>query len=279
MLLSLCGTLLPGCASWIRSSAFEATSDLLRGLDATIQRQPDIELVRDGVPTLLLLLDSLTRARPDDVELRRRAALTFSSYAQAFLADTDRARLLNEQARTHGWELLRLVGFPDPVTSDFDEFLAAVQGSEAIDALYAAGSAWLGWILSDTESMEAVADVPRALALLDRVLDIDPDHDSGAVHLVFAVYFAAQPRGAGQDLERSREHFRRAIELRGAASLLPRVLRAEFIGKATLDEAFFVDELRAVLDVPRGSDDRDALTNALARRRARELLAHKDDFF
>ena len=96
--------------------------------------------------------------------------------------------------------------------------------------------------------MEALAELPKALALVERVLALNERYGNGSSHLVFAIFFSVQPPGAGQDLDRSRHHFERAIELAGEGNLLPRVLYAEHFGKATLDEEFFVETLSRVVD-------------------------------
>lgn len=270
---------LPACSSVIRYSAQSAAAEVVNGLNQSIRRQPDPELVRQGLPTLLLLLDGLTIAEPEELGLRRQASYIYSTYAQAFTEGEPRALLLHEKARGHALALLELLEIADPVYAPFDEFQAAVDSCESIDDLYVAGSSWLGWILADTNSMDAVADVPRALALLERVMELDADHANGGAHLVFGLYKVGQPRGAGQDLVAGRAHFDRAIELAGSDALLPRVLRAEFLGKATLDRDYFVAELEKVVESPRNPDSPNALENALARERAKQLLSRADRIF
>jgi hypothetical protein len=127
--------------------------------------------------------------------------------------------------------------------------------------------------------MAALVQLPRALALTPRVLELDESYGEESSHLAFAILFAIQPRGAGQDLERSRSHFERAVELAGPENFLPRVLYAEHFGKATLDQDFFVSTLSDVLagDPARFPENR--LLSELAQRRARVLLSQQEDFF
>lgn len=278
--LTLAGCLLlSGCASWIQGSTTAAASRILSGFTTSLETQSDTQLVEQGLPTLLLLLDGLVASQPDDPELRRQASQAYSTYCRAFVEDEKRQLLLYERARSHGLALLEQLGFEDPVYSPFEQFEAELANLDSARDAYIVGSAWLGWILADPESMDAVADGPRALALLEHGFELDPNYGNGAMHLVFAIYKASKPRGAGQDLQGSRMHFDRAADLAGPDALLPRVLRAEFLGKATLDRDYFESELEQVLARERTPGSANALSNSLARERASKLLAQIDRIF
>ena len=146
--------------------------------------------------------------------------------------------------------------------------------------LYAAGTAWLGWIMSQPGSMAALSELPKALAVMQRALELDETYENGGAHMVFGIYYASQPVGAGQDLAKSRAHFERALDLAGPGNLMPQVMYAEFYGKAAADEALFKKTLERVLEQQQtGADSRHALTNAIAVERARTLLQQRSDYF
>lgn len=273
-----------GCG-FARSAARSASANAVEGLVTSLSKQSDPELVRQGLPTILLLLDGLVESSPEDPQLLRSATNAYTSYCQAFLfseEDNDRAIKLYGWARGYGLRLLRQRPFyAAALEGSSDEYDAAIQQFTVDDVpdMHAASAAWLGWIIADNQSMDALADLPRALALTQRVLELDEGYGDGSGHLVFGLYYAVQPRGAGQDLEKSKHHFERAIELAGPGNLLPRVLYAEHYGKVTLDQDFFVSTLNDVLATdPEEHPDR-RLLNELARERAESLLAAQEDLF
>jgi hypothetical protein len=250
-----------------------------------ISQQPDPELVRTGAPALLLFVDSLLASAPDDAGLLRAAASAYTGYTQAFLmADADQARaaILTERAKGYALRLLdRRSSLATARRDGPDRFEAALQrlGRRDVEDLYVAGGAWLAWILVRPDSMAALAELPQALAVMRRVLALDGTHAAGGVHVIFGIYYASQPPGAGQDLPRSREHFQRALALAGDNNLMASVLYAEFYAKAAGEKQLFTDLLSTVLARKPGTDEAFAFDNALARERARELLGRVDELF
>ncbi|MCX7817842.1 MAG: TRAP transporter TatT component family protein [Kiritimatiellae bacterium] len=266
----------------LRSAATAAVEPLANDLAASLQRQRDAELVRDGAPSLILLMDGLAESsgRPAAALAAARARV---AYATAFLGreDRERARLMYARARDQALGVLSASGaLRDPVASPIPQFEAQVArlGRRHVPALYTAAIAWLGWILNSDGAPEALAQLARPVAMMRRVAELDPDHDRGGVHLFFGIYCAVQPAGAGRDLAASRRHFERAQTVAGDGALMPRVAMAEYYARYAMDRELFdrlLAEVEAHADDPPGLE----LPNALARRRARELRALADEWF
>ena len=263
-----------------------ANLNVVQNFFVAVRRNPDPELVRQGLPTILLLVDSFLVNSPDDAELLLVATNAYNNYCLAFLSEEDsengRAADLYDRAREYGLRLIRQKPFFDAALDQpIETYDAALQKftKDDVPHIQAAASAWLGWIIADPGSMEALAELPKALALAERALELDESYGDGSSHLVFALFYVVQPLGAGQDLDRSRTHFDRAIELAGPGNLLPRVLYAEHFGKATLDEEFFDAQLKKVLSVDPKDYPDSRLLNELAQQQARRLLANREDIF
>jgi len=172
-------------------------------------------------------------------------------------------------------------------TGDIDRFETALQrfGRKDLPDLYATGSAWLGWITSNPDSMAALAELPMAMAVMRRCLELDDAYADGGIHLLFGIYYASQPPGAGQDLPRSKQHFERAMAIPGEHSLLPVVLYAEIYAPMDPDEQLCRRLLEGVLEKAEhvscadpDARDPNALTNAVAVERARRLLAEMEEY-
>jgi len=86
----------------------------------------------------------------------------------------------------------------------------------------------------------------RAKVLMDRMLELDPGFERGAVLFSHAIYHIAAPPGAGRDLDLAAEYFDRAIEA-GPSSLLVRWGRAKYFHVKTGDRDAFRRDLEWVL--------------------------------
>ncbi len=277
-MLGLLLPLLSGCAA-LRL----ASGSMAEELADSLQRQSDLELVKAGAPSCLLLLDGLAEATPDDPDLLLAAARARVAYASAFLGPDEpaRAAAMFGKARDYGLAILardRVFRSAQGRTlAEFEQALARFSRRE-VPALFMTAVAWVGWITSQPSSLEALADLPRAMALLNRVYALEPGHEHGGPDLFLGIYYALQPVGAGRDLPRSRQHFESACALAGPDYLTPRVAFAEYYARYAFDRDLFERTLQEVVRHETQNPDFN-LANAVARQRARNLLEQVDELF
>lgn len=271
-----------GCAV-MRRAAVSMAAPMAANVSASLQQQTDPELVRDGSPAFLLLLDGLVQGSPNDPTLLLAAADAQISYATAFVGrdELERAAAMYAKARDYGLRVLAknraFHKVMDKPLAEFEQALPAFRKKD-VPALYTTATAWAGWIISSPSSMQAISELSKAMALVKRVLELDPSYQRGGADTFMGIYYAVQPRGAGRDLEASKKHFERAFELAGPDYLPPRVAFAEFYARYAFDRELFESTLKNVLQHPT-SDASLALANEVARRRAGKLLEAADDFF
>jgi hypothetical protein len=86
----LAAVLLAGCASMMAT----AGSGLAGNLNTAILNQDDPELVRDGAPAYLLMLDSFVEGAPENEAVLSAAASLYSAYGAVFVDDPLRASKL-----------------------------------------------------------------------------------------------------------------------------------------------------------------------------------------
>jgi len=271
LLLAACAS---GCAFVFKGPT--VMTDSLMG-------QSDAELVHSGAPAYLILMDALVASSPRNARLLLATSDANTAYAAAFLSgdEPERARIMYAKARDYALRVLRKRrAFRRVENATIREFEVGILklGKRDVPAMYSAATSWLGWIINNSGSMEATAQLPRALALMQRVLDLSPGYQDGGPEMFFGIYYAVQPRGAGRDLEKSRKLFRESIAYAGDDMLLPRVAYAEFWARYAFDRETFESVLEEVLE-----DTTDApeyrLMNAVARERARHLLEEADEIF
>jgi len=115
-------------------------------------------------------------------------------------------------------------------------------------------------------------------ATMDRCLELEPTFFYGGPHRYFGAFYAVAPAFAGGDLEKSKVHFNKSLEI---APAFPgtKVLWAAELSTKEQDEDTFEKLLNEVLAAP---DDAipELVPEVLAEKgKAKELLAQQDDLF
>lgn len=269
---------LTGCASFVTS----ASGKLADNLSSAILNQDDPETVEAGMPSYLLLVDSLIEGDPKNENLLLAGSKLYGAYAAAFVKDPVRARRLARKARdygdralcVHGAQLCGLLERP------YDEFAAAIGKLKADDVplLYASGAAWAGWIQTNSSDWNAIADLAKVKAAMTRVVELDETYSHGEAHLYLGVFATLLPPALGGKPEEGRIHFERAIELSAGRDLMAKVEYARRYARAIYDRPLHDRLLQEVLDAD-AVEPGLTLSNMLAKRQARDLLASADSYF
>jgi len=249
-----------------------------------LNRQADLELVCDGAPSYLLLLDSLLVSDPDNARLLLHGTQAYTAYASLMpeCGRPERAAVLGQRAREYG---LRLIGtnkrLDEAAQSPLAEFSDAVQSvdSSEVEKLFWGGYGWATWIGFSKGAPAAVADLPKVEQLMLRVLALDESFYHGGAHLFLGIYYGSRPVMLGGKPEVSRIHFEKALALGDRRFLPVLVAYAEYYAKQTLDRELYVSLLEEALAFDLALVPDLTLPNVLAKRRAQRLLAQVDEFF
>lgn len=270
----LVSLLLNGCAG------FGAMTD---ALSRAALNQQDAAIVRDGIPPYLILVDSLILDDPDDSELLLAAARLNGAYASAFLADPQRQKLMSAKALDYARralceELEEVCAASGGPLSAYQAALAEVDGSDELPYLYGYAVAWAGWVQANSGNWQAIADLPKIQASIERVLALDDTYDYGNAHVYMGVLLTLRPESLGGQPEAARMDFERALTISGRHNLMAMVLYAQKYARLVFDRELHDRLLREVLaaDVEQPGL---TLANTLAQQQARELLDSSDDYF
>jgi len=281
-LIILAFAFVTGCLS-SQQIVVEKAPALFRGVALSANRQSDVTLVRQGIPSYLMLIDGMIQSNPDNKDLLLAGAQAYASYASVLEEDEqDRAALLNEQAKKYALQALELTPpFQDALGKPIDVFQKRLEqtGRRDVPTLFWVDNIWGGWIASSTEGAEAMADLPWAEALIERVLQLDPGYYYGGAYLFKAILSSARPEQFGGNLKKAEEHFQKAREYGQGKFLMTDVYYAQYYARQTLNRDLFVNTLKRVLESPAGVEPELTLANTLAQRRAKKLLAQADEFF
>lgn len=253
-------------------------------LSAAMMDNDDPAVVEAGSASYLLLLDALVRQDPDSAAYRQAAASLNSAYAGAFVKDPARAAALTTKALNYASEGLCLEHeeLCEARTLPVDELkrrLAELDDAEDdVPGLYALGTAWASWIQAHGDDFNAVADLPRVEAVMQRVIDLDEAYQAGAAHLYLGVIATAIPPALGGRPEQGRAHFEKAIALSQGHNLMAKVYFARNYARGVFDRELhdkLLNEVKAADPHWPGW----TLSNTLAQQEADTLLKSADEYF
>jgi hypothetical protein len=262
--------------------ASRATTGLAENISAAVLDQEDVQIVADGGPAYLIAIDGLIAGDPNNATLLLAGARLYSAYASGFVTDAARAKRLTLRAKTYGERMLciQVQRLCDSATMPFDEYESRLTATttDDVEALYGMGSAWASWIQVNSGDWNAIADIPKVQALMERVVELRPEHESGGAHLYLGVLYTLRPASMGGQPEIGRQHFESAIELSHGRNLTAKLLFARQYARLVFDRDLHDRLLTEVVNTdPKATGF--TLSNVLAQEEARKLLADADDYF
>ena len=275
-------TLTAACGT-TKKMTVAATASLLEDIARASNRQSDLKLIREGMPSYLMLIDGMVEAVPENKQLLITAAQSYASYASAFIQDEDKpyAITLYAKAKAYALEALEQNGFKNPQSRPFDDFDSGLQQTNKKDVpyLFWAASCWGNWISLNRGSMEAMAELPRVVLMMKRVLELEEAYYYGGAHIFMGIFEASKPRMIGGNLNIAREHFLKAMEMGNGKFLMTNVYFAAYYAKKAFDRELFISTLEKVLKIPADIEPELTLLNSVAHTRARKMIMEADDYF
>ena len=260
-----------------------ATATLLEGVARASSQQSDLRILREGMPAYLMLIDGMIQTLPDNEQLLIAGAQSYSSFASLFVEDQDReyADLLYARGRQYALRSLERGGFKDPLQRPFDDFNRGLNrlGKKDVPILFWTATCWANWIRHNLDSMEALSELPRVEAMMKRVLELDEGFYYGGAHLFMGIWFASRPKIAGGDLNKAREHFLKALDLGQRKFLMAYIYYASYYARKSADKELFIATLQKVLETPADTLPELVLVNTVAKKQAKELLSHAEEYF
>ncbi len=269
---------LAGCATVISN----AGAGLADSVGSAMLNQDDPEIVRDGAPAFLMMLDGFVEQSPEDPALLAAASELYAAYGVVFVDQPERSKKLTARAREYGRRALC-------VTEDsacgiwnqpYEEFVADLDGLGAADAaaLYTFSLSSLAFIQAHSDEWGAMARLPEARASMLRVQELDPEYRPAKIEHYLAVLNTIRPPALGGDFEAGKRHFEKAMSLSGDRDLSIKVDYARYYARTLYERELHDRLLNEVLK----ADPRHpglVLMNTLAQSEARALLDSADDYF
>lgn len=242
----------------------------------------DVELVGEGLPTYLLMIDGFIVNWPESESFLQSGASLYSAYAGLYVKDAERARRLTAKAmdyavraacaRDDDWCEVRTL----PI-SDLEALLAKTNKRD-VPMLYVLGSTWVSYIQQHSGDLNARAKLGHVTALMQRVVELDEEYEFGQAHMYLGALNSILPASLGGNPELAREHFDKAVALSDGHNLLAKVLTAERYARLVFDQELHDALLREVL-VANPEAHGLTLQNRYAQQQARALLDSSAEYF
>ena len=254
-----------------------AASDPIAQGDASWEQRTTPEAVRQAIAAW----EKAAEGQPKNLDLLVK--LTRANY---FLADgylrADETAYLEHMDKAVGWGERAIVA----ASPEFEQRMrSGAKLHEAVKVVPATGVPAMYWYASALGKWAKkkgfavlLGQKDNVKATMDRCLELDPNYFYGGPHRYFGAYYAIAPAFAGGDLEKSKVHFNKSLEI-APVYLGTKVLWAQELSVKQQDEQTFEKLLGEVLDAPDEIIPELRPETLVEKAKARELMAQKADLF
>lgn len=244
----------------------------------------DLAFVEEALPANIKLLEVLLKNNPTNEKLLMLTSEGYSSYALAFLEDKDQLRAREFYLRGKDYGMRMLTGDKDlanALNGPVDELKAvlATRGRETVPGAFWTAFGWGNYIYLSLQNTDAIADLPRAEALMQFVAEKDSSYYFAGADLFLGTLYGSRPKIFGGNPQISRQHFERALRITKGKLLLAYVYYARSYAVQTQDQPLFEELLSKVDTTSVDVLPEFRLGNAIAKEKAKVLRAKEETLF
>ncbi len=260
-----------------------ASSPMIEGGVKALNHETDLKLAEDAIPANLNMLEGMITIDPDNALLHTYAAQAYYGLSYGFNEDRrpQRASAFYLRGLKHGLTALRIKGARNLKNTTIADFQQQVNnmGKDDVAAMFWTASNWAKWIDMHRDSPEALAQLARATALMQRIIELDDTFYYGGAHMFFGVYYGSRAPVLGGNFEKSRQNFDRAREITDNKLLIPDLLQAQYLDRQEQNKKDFHRRLTRIINAPKDLMPELGLQNQIAKRKARLLLKRENQWF
>ncbi len=248
-----------------------------------LNRETDLKAAEKTITGNLKILNGMIKLDPKNAQLQTYAAQGLYGLAYGFREDSQpqSAADLYLRGMQHGVKALQLNGANNLLGStmaDFDKQVSGMRRSD-VAAMFWTASNWGKWIDMHRDDPDALAQLPRATALMQRVLDLEDTFYYGGAHMYFGVYYGSRAPTIGGNFKKSRAYFNHARKITNGKLLIADLLQAQYLARQEFNRKEFHQLLSGVVNAPDNLMPELGLQNQIAKRKAAALLKREDEWF
>jgi len=256
---------------------------LPRDLGYGVLNYNDLEVVRDGLPTYLLLVDGALITYPKSRNLLLTAASLNSAYSGVFV--TDEARKLKMTGKAFEFSLRAICLYEEQACQiksmpfkDFEALILSFDKEKDLPYLYSVASNWTGYIQLTADDYNSIAQLARVEFIMKRIVELDESYESGMALVYLGAINSIVPPLLGGKPEVAKKYFEDAIAVSEGKNLIAKVLYAEKYARLVFNKELHNRLLNEVLASPSEVHGL-TLQNEYAKQEAKRLLAEGKDYF
>lgn len=282
-LLLLC-SFVAGFSGCIQTIAIRTVGGIMEyGLEA-FNEESDIDLARPALASNLKLVEAMIKGDPDNAKLLLFAAQGYNAYALSFAEDdsVERARVLYLRGRDYALRILRKnTAFASALNADLESFTGVLEtmGADDVPAVFWAAFGWGSYINITRTDLSAIADLSKVNAMMAFVQHRQPGYYYSGADLYLGSIYGSFPPMLGGKPEKSKECFDRAIATTKGEFLMAQIYYAKTYAVQMQDQELFTSLLSTVDAFPLDQRPDLRLVNAVAKLKARRLLARVNELF
>jgi hypothetical protein len=281
LILLVAPLLFAGC---IQTIAVRSVGGIVEeGYDA-LTEESDLQFAEQALPGNIKLLEVMLKNDPDNERLLKLCAEGYASYALGFVEDVDveRARVFYLRGRDYGLRILEQdKELKNALAGSADDLKAALanKSKDAVPGVFWTAFAWGSYLNITLTDPDAIAAIPKLEVMMNFVADKDSAFYYGGAHLFLGTLYGSRSRFLGGDPDKSKRHFETALRLNGGKFLMTQVYYAKSYAAQTLNDALFEELLTYVENASLDILPKFRLGNAIAKKKAKMLLARKEELF
>lgn len=271
-----------------------ASMPLIEGGITAMNEQTDLGLAASAIPANISLIEGMLVNDPDNEQLRLYAAQAYYGYAFGFIEDgfanngsneqanPSRAAKLYEKGYHHARHVLIAQGLTESVLSgELEALQSSINnlGKDAVPALFWAASCWAKAIDLNRDKAHKLAQLPKAVMLMQRVLDLDEHYYMSSAHIFFGVYYGSKSPMLGGNYALSEQHFAQANTANKDKLLLVKLLQAQYLERQRFNQQAFHDLLTQIDEASETLYPEQALINQISKYKASLLLRKENEWF
>lgn len=273
--------LLQGC---VQTIAIRTVGGILDYGFEAFNEESDLQLAHEALGSNLKLLEALLKGDPDNKKILLLASQGYYAYALAFAEDdsVERARIFYMRGRDYALRIFHSnAAFTSSLDKDLTTFTKSLQSfsKEDVPALFWAAFSWGSYINITRTDLDAIADLPKVLAMIQFVVDNDSTYYYGGAYLFLGAIEAATPKMLGGNPEKAKGYFEKCLSINGGKFLMPYVYYAKTYAVSQQNQELFESLLKKVDEASLNVLPEARFANAVAKKKARLLREKMNELF
>lgn len=243
----------------------------------------DLETVKDGLPTYLLLIDGALITYPKNKKLLLTSSSLNSAYGGVFVSDEERklkfATKAFEQAQSaiclHKKAACDIKQMP---FEDFETLVESLKREKDLPFIYGLASSWTSYIQLTSGDYNSIAQLGRVEKLMEQVVSISPNYEYGMPLVYLGALNSLIPPSLGGKPEVAKAYFEKAVAASEGKNLIAKVTYAEKYARLVFEQELHDKLLNEVLQSESHVHGL-TLQNEFAKKEAARLLEESVEYF